>query len=84
MDPLDSDCESPWVWGFSPGDRVHIRADTFVGAVGEVLNYEQAMRRLREAGQMWLRPVREDVWVLMEVYGRPTPVQFSPEQIGRA
>ena len=80
MDPQDSRSISPWVWGFRPGDHVRIVDGTFVGRAGEVLSHEQAQEHLRRSGQPTCRPARETVWVLMEVFGRPVPVQFDSRQ----
>src|SRR5947209_2424814 len=79
MDPQDSDCISPWCWGFEPGDRVRIGDGTFIGKEGVVLSHEAAEKRLREPGMPPFRPAREFIWVLVELFGRAVPIQFQPE-----
>jgi transcription antitermination factor NusG len=84
MDQRDSSSESPWVWGFRPGDRVRVQGGTFEGQAGEVLSHEQAQDRLRRVGEPTWRPARETVWVLLELFGRPVPVQLQPDLIRHA
>jgi len=84
MNPQDSDCVSPWCWGFKSGDRVRIRDGTFIGEDGEVLNHEAAQQRLQQPGEPPFRPARELIWVLIEIFGRSVPIQLQPEQIEHA
>jgi hypothetical protein len=51
---------------------------------GEVLSHEQAQERLQGMGQPTWRPAREVVWVLLELFDRPVPVQFNPDQVEHA
>jgi transcription antitermination factor NusG len=81
MDPRDSQCRSPWTWGYQPGDPVRIVDGTFVGENGEVLSWEEA-KTLRQ-GQVHgpARPTAGIVWVRLMLFGRPAVVDLLPEQI---
>jgi transcription antitermination factor NusG len=63
---------------------VRIVEGTFVGHGGEVLSHEQAQQRLRRDGRPTYRAAGEMVWVLIELFGRPVPVQLLPDQIEHA
>lgn len=84
MDPQDSRSVSPWAWGFRPGDAVRVVDGTFAGMAGEVLSHEQAQERLRGLGQPTSRPATELLWVLLDLFHRPVPVPFNPDQIRHA
>jgi transcription antitermination factor NusG len=81
---MDQQNIPPWLWGYKPGDHVRIVDGTFAGMPGEVLSHEQALDHFRACGQLERRRAREFVWVLLQLFGRPVPVEFLPQLIEHA
>jgi len=78
---VESACDSPWIWGFEPGDAVRIVESTFVGSAGTVLSYEDVRERFKREGRTMYRPDNMTLWVLIEVYGQPLLVQLQSFQV---
>jgi len=76
--------DSPWCWGFTPGDQVRIVDGRFIGRTGKVLSDEEAQKRRRQGGLPFCGSTRETLWVLIDIFGRPVPVQVEPSQIDQA
>jgi transcription antitermination factor NusG len=74
MDPYD-------ILGFQAGDRLRVVDGTFAGMEGDVLSHEQAQERRRPCGLPEYRPAPEQVWVLLELFGRPVPVPLQSRQV---
>ncbi len=81
MDSRDSRSTSPWSLVYSPGEQVRVVGGIFAGQVGTVLSHEEAERHLGLAGQFRCRPTPDLLWVLHDVFDRPTAVSLSPEMV---
>jgi transcription antitermination factor NusG len=66
---------------FRVGQKVIVKDGTFVGTVGEVIDFQRAREILNELGSP--RAVNSPVatWVLLSVFGRHVPVALHSFQI---